>query len=458
MNRLARIIKIPSKKLILTVGLVLGLTLVGLGGLSTNRALAADCDNNAIIYCGTSSASSFIAKVRANSSGNGHNDLQAIYAHYGLEPSDYDNFVQYSRPGTAYKDGRIVVDGQVVSTNSTSLGRLASYQGSGYFSSNIGGTIYYGNNNSTVFKNSSIPVMVLFNGQGVMQFAVLTSCGNPTVGNRTVPTYGCTLLNHSESASTANRYTFNTSAYASNNASISKIVYDFGDGSSTTNIVPAYNVAHTYTKSGTFKVTAKIYVHLPGNKDIVVQSAGCSYVVKINIAPPPTPPTPSAPPTPQSPPSAPRPAQPSYQCNLLTATATDSTNYAYKFVVSGSASNGASITSADFNFGDNSNQSGVKFSNGSATTNHSYAAGGNKTVSATLNIVLPDGSRKTATSGGCSTLVVVPSPECAQLAGSALDQAKMSFRFVATGHYSSGIVLKSGDFTFGDGHSSNGVP
>jgi hypothetical protein len=51
--------------LIAAVGLISGVT------LTVHRVSAADCDSNAIIYCGFTTASGFIHKVRVNDSLNG---------------------------------------------------------------------------------------------------------------------------------------------------------------------------------------------------------------------------------------------------------------------------------------------------------------------------------------------------------------------------------------------------
>lgn len=422
------------KKVAFGIGLATVLGLAGLGVVSVQRASAADCDQNAIIYCGTGNASQFIAQTRKNDSKNGHHDLQAIYAYYGLEPASYDKFVSYSRSGTAYKDGRIVVDGQVVATNSRSIGRLASAQGPGYFSQNINGTTYYGNASSVVFKNDSIPVMALFNSRGVLQFAVLTSCGNPITGSLVTPAYGCNLLKHAAVSGKADTYAFTTSAYANNNATISKLVYDFGDGTSavtTTN--PATTVTHTFAKGGTFTVSVKVYVKLPGNQEVVVQSGGCSWTATVQ--------------------------KPSYSCTLLTTAATDPTRYAYKYMVTGAADGGATLTSADFNFGDGSSKNDVAVNKNTATTTHVYKKGTNYTAKATFNVRLPDGSTTTVSAPKCAAVVEVPVPffRCVQLSGSILDKSKYSYQFVATTSYGNGAELKGADFDFGDSQKAVNV-
>lgn len=387
---------LTKTKLAFVTGLVVAVFgLLATGSVATPKASAADCDNNAIIYCGFSTPANFIGKVRANDSGNGHHDLQAIYAAYGLEPASYDRFAAYARSGTSYKDGRIVVDGQVVATGARSIGRLASYQGSGYFSQNIAGTTYYGNTNAQAFASSSIPVTVLFNAQGVMQFAVLDSCGNPTTGNKVVPSYSCTSLHKAAVPGKANSYSFTTSATQSGNAAITKYVYTFGDGTTATTTNGATPVTHTYATPGTYTTKVTLYVHLPGNQNVTASSGGCQAT--ITVAPPPPPP----------------PATPYYQCVQLAGAILDQSTSSYSFTATASYGNGATLVSADFDFGDGTSQNGVKPTTSTTfTVQHTYAVAGNYNAGATLHF-MANGVPVTAPT--CKALVTpttAPTPEC----------------------------------------------
>lgn len=329
-------------------------------GVTAPKVSAADCDDNAIMYCGTGSASSFISKVKANDDGHGHHDLQAVYANYGLVPSNYAQFASSARAGTAYKNGDIVVDGQTVATGAKSIGRLASYQGSGYFKTTINGVTYYGNTDSQAFASNSIPVMAFFDSKGVLLFAVLTSCGNPIYGNNVTPTYSCNLL-HSSHVS-GNTYSFTTDASAAHNATITKLVYDFGDHQTATASTPGQVVKHTYGAPGNYTVTVTVYVHLPGNQTITVTSAKCATVIK--IVPPPT---------------------PYYSCVELTGAILDKSKFSYSFTATAKFGNGATFKDADFDFGDNHFTKGVTPSGTTVTTSHAYATAGDYTVTATLH-------------------------------------------------------------------------
>lgn len=352
------------------IGLAIGAALFG---VASPKASAADCDENAIMYCGTGNASQFISKVQANDDGHGHHDLQAVFANYGLVSSDYSKFVTSARPGTAYRDGRIVVDGQTVATNATSIGRLASFQGSGYFSKTIAGHTYYGNTNDKSFAagTASIPVMAFFNSKGVMQFAVLTSCGNPTSGQNVVPTYSCDLL-HSTHVS-GNTYSFTTDASAGHNASITKLVYDFGDHTTATATTPGQVVKHTYSAPGNYTVKVTVYVKLPGNQTITVMSAKCETVIK--IAPPPT---------------------PFFSCVELNPAIVDKSKFSFSFTATANFGNGATFKSADFDFGDGQSTKGVTPNGTTVTATHQYAKAGNYTTTATLHFNVSDTVKSTS--------------------------------------------------------------
>jgi len=372
--------RVRKSGVLVWVGLVVA-GVVALVGAGSGRASAQDCNANAIINCGFSSPSQFISKVRAGSSGNGHRDLSAIYAAYGLEPASYDQFVTAARQGTAYKDGRIVVDGQVVATSARSIGRLASYQGSGYFTQTINGVQYYGNSNQRAFASGSIPVTVLFNDRGVMQFAVLNSCGNPESGSKVTPSYSCTALHKTAVSGQANTYRFTTSATASHNASISKLVYDFGDGSTMTTTSPTTAVTHHYAGSGSFTAKVTVYVRLPGKQTVTAPSGHCQTT--ITVAPPPKPPKPQ--PTPQA------------ACVALTGARLDQQGMSFSFTVRASFSSGVTFTSADFDFGDGATQTGVHpDSSTTASVTHAYQTAGNFTASAVLHFTAADGQGLTA--------------------------------------------------------------
>jgi len=277
---------------------------VGLASLAaTSGQVSAEAcpSTNDIMTGGASSPANFIQQVQGSDS-SGHTDLAAIYAHFGLEAADYGSFASNAQQGVDMMDGSIMVDGQVVATNGFSFGRLQECQGSGAQSLTIGGTTIWGNVNSANFASDNQPVTVLFDKTGMPTFVVINSCGNPSKFTPVKPEFHCDLLEKHPVDGKPNTFTFTTQATATNNASIAKVVYDFGDG--TTATLPDGTTPtppHTFTQSTTVFVT--VFVNVPGKQQVQVTATSCQ--LPINVTPPPTPPTPPTP-TPPTPP-APKP-------------------------------------------------------------------------------------------------------------------------------------------------------
>lgn len=384
-------VKKVRQRLIFGIGLGVGLfaTLLVANSASPLVYARGDCSSNAIIYCGFSSASEFIAQTRANDSKNGYHDLQAVYAHYGLEPADYDRFVRTARPATAYRDGRLVVDGQVVARDTNSIGRNASSQGRGYFTLNIGGKNYYGNSNGQAFASDSLPAMAMFDAQGALEFAVLTACGNP-IGNTPIrPSYSCDMLQSSAVSGQPGTYEFSTAASAGNNAAIAKVVYDFGDGKTETQTNPQTKVRHTYAKSGKYTAKVTVYVNLPGNQQTTVSSGSCEKVIEVTL--------------------------PFYECLQLTGAILEASKYSYRFVAQARSGGGATLATADFDMGDGKKLTGVKpaaSASNEVAVEYAYKNPGKYSVTATLHFTL-DGRDVTAPACRAGvTPTTPPTPEC----------------------------------------------
>lgn len=283
-NVLGRFRRMTSKQVI-TAG-VFAIALAGAVGLglavkqNTSAASVRDCSKNSIDYanhgggCGALTKEEFISDVNNNQP----SDLKAIYGHFGLPASEYQRFLKEARPGVAYKDGRIVVDGEVVATNAKSIGRHDKAKSSAY---PIGGKTYYADRAQDVFANDSLDVMVLFSKTGEMQFAVMEACGNPTWGDKVKPSYACDKLTKTAHPTKKDTYTFKVTAPVKN-ATIVRYEFDFGDGvkkSSTSN-----TIEHTYTKTGKHTASVKVIVKLPGNQEKEVVGVNCETTVDV-IAP-----------------------------------------------------------------------------------------------------------------------------------------------------------------------------
>lgn len=386
-NVLKRTRQASAKNLFLSFALLLALSVGGVMGVNTigqdgqvdaATSSCGDDSSNSIIRNGASSRSSFISKVKASS------ELQKIYAKMGLSASDYSRFVSDAKPGVAYNNNTIVVGGNVVATNVGSTGRLKGCQGSGARTFPVSGVgNIYGNLNSKAFAagTKSLPVDVLFNSKGQVQFAVMTGdCGNPTYQTPVTPTYACHSLQTKSLGD--NSYSFTTDADAGHGAKITKLVYNFGDGSKTvTETNPNTAVRHTFTKSAT--VTVSVYISLPGGGSVVLTN--CKHA--ITFTPPPA----------------------VFACNLLTLTpgTVDKTtgNQSYTLGVQASAKN-ASIKSYTFTFGDGKSDT-LQTNVGSIRVTHTYAPG-TWTAKVTMTVLTNTGVTKTVGgTGNCAKPLTV---------------------------------------------------
>jgi len=430
------------KKQYLLLGLLV--SVAAFVGMAAPKVSAADCDDNAIIYCGFSASGSgtnhvtarenFIKTVRSNDSGGPtpHHDLIAVYKAYNLDSTQYDRFVSYAKQGVTTRSGDIIVNDQVVATNGNSIGRLERYQGSHPFSKTIGNTTYWGNVNSQAFKagTDSIPVTVLFDTKGVPIFAVMNSCGNPMDFTPVHPTYSCTNLDANPVSGQPGKFSFKTNARAAHGAIITQLVYHFGDGSEYVSHDVNQVVYHTYTKSDNYKATVTVSIALPGgNTDTIVGAdTGCWTMVKV--------------------------ALPFYQCLQLTVTAVPDQKNTYQFIAKGTFQNGATLTGANFTFGDGKTVSNIGRSTSSTvTTTHQYGQDGKYNASATMLVKLPNGT--VTTTNPCPATVKVAAYGCIQLTGELLQP--LSYRFVVTANATQGAKLNSIDFNFGDNNTANGV-
>ncbi|HSX30448.1 MAG TPA: PKD domain-containing protein [Candidatus Saccharimonadales bacterium] len=387
---LRRLGQVSSKKVSFIAGLAMALVaLAGVAYLSLGRAGAATCDNNNIIQCGFSSKSEFINMVQSNNDGHGHHDLQAIYAHYGFTSADYTNFINHALPGEAMRDGRIVVNGKVVGTASRSVGRQKLE--SSDTAVPIGGTTYFENTLDQRFASgvSQLAVFVLFDSSGTPEFTVMPSCGNEVTPVPAKSSAACQMLNKTAVAGKANTFNFTASATHVGNATITKFVYDFGDGSPTvTQTSGSTVVTHTYTKTGTFTAKVTVFASVPGNDNLQLPViADCTKQVTI-AAPPAV----------------------AVSCVQLMAVMVDDNKMAFTFTATAQMSGGAKLTSGDFDFGDGTPaQTGVQpASTTTVTTNHTYATAGTFTASATLHFLGNDG--KPVTAPACTTSVTPQAP------------------------------------------------
>ncbi|MBL8121319.1 PKD domain-containing protein [Candidatus Saccharibacteria bacterium] len=406
-------------------------SLVGLTGVgSVAYATSADCDSNAVMYCGFGGTVNFIEKAQKNDSGNGHQDLQSIYAAYGLPSTEYGNFTQKARTAYVYKDGSIKVDGVVVGTGAVSWGRnQALHSGTGMQTKQVGSTTLYGNTTSRTFNSDGLEGRVLFDNSGTPKFVVLRSCGNPVTGTFTKSDADCTMLNKAPVSGKADTYNFTTTASATGNAKLTKFVYDFGDGTPTVTTTSATQVvSHTYTKPG--KWTAKVTVHASAPGGVTVVKT-CQTAIEV--------------------------LQAYADCVQLNAAVVNQADkYTWNYTAKMKYGNGANFVGADFDFGDGTKQTGVKSADGQmVSARHTYTKGSDYVVVATLHFT-ENGTSVRKTCQHTQT-VVNPYGKCVQLGGAILDRNKYSYRYVATMDYGNGASFIDADFDFGDGKTATGI-
>lgn len=231
-----------------------------------------DCDGNAVIYCGAPSTSSL------QNSFNSSQTIRDIYSYFNIGSTQINNDLNGAVAGQVTKSGDVVVNGQVVATNAITAGR--SYI-AGSTKAQVGDTIFYTRSPSVSFLNDQLSAYVVMNN-GVFQFAVLSSCGNPVSAHATQqqqkpqPSLVCNTLQATKESDT--EYKFVVNATGQNVTNVSYTV-NFGDGS--TNYTGASNsVSHTYaeaSQANNFTATASVSSDQIQN----VTSPGCAASVTI---------------------------------------------------------------------------------------------------------------------------------------------------------------------------------
>lgn len=385
-NTLKRVGKISPKQLVVAGAFVVALgAAVGLGFATKQKTSAAtfnrDCSANAIDNaninggCGAATPAELVADIKSNQPG----DLQRIYGDFGLKSSDYDRFVREAKEGYATKDGRIVVDGRTVATDAWSVGRTKKAN-----SWNVNG-VWADKAQNVNHSSDQIPVMVLFDENGVMQFAAMHACGNPNGGNPVKPAFDCKALTKTPVQGEKDTYTFTTDAPASNGASVAKVVYNFGDGTTETktDLTP---VKHKFTKPGNYTVSVSVTFNLPGGKQKTVEGVKCKTQVTV--------------------------VAPYYTCVNLAATALNDKKTQFRFTVKTSQGNGATLKDVDFTVDGSNTTTGVvtKDAQGNIYKDYTFAEDGkDHTVVAKVNFNLDGG----VTSKSCEAKVTsTKAPMC----------------------------------------------
>lgn len=176
------------KKLLLSL---LAFALIFIGGIAVVKArsapaYAADCDANAIVWCGTKNQTALKDAYKTNTT----KDLPAVYSHYGISANMVNN--QTAKVGSVTKSGDVILNGKVIATGARSVGR---HNIAGSTKVVIAGKTYYERSTSVSFVANSIPALIFTDANGKFIAAVLESCGNPVKATpKPVPVVLCTGL------------------------------------------------------------------------------------------------------------------------------------------------------------------------------------------------------------------------------------------------------------------------
>jgi hypothetical protein len=144
-------------------------------------------------------------------------------------------------------------------------------------------------------------------------------------------------------------------------------------------------------------------------------------------------------------------------CNLLSLTGTEPT---YTATVDYTATNGASLKGATFNWGNGVTTSGAKGGPGVVSSApYTYPSPGTYTVVATLTF---DSSGAAVANSSCSTKVTVPKPPVTPTPCGTCNLLSLTGTeptYTASAHYTvtNGASVKDVSFNWGDGVSTNGV-
>lgn len=167
-----------SNGIVLSVGIVLALS-VSLFSILQVTAASSDCDANAVIYCGVNSTESLTSKYNNGDGRNSAGSIQHIFSGFGISRNEISSIGSTARNGSITSDGNVHLDGKIVATNAMTAGRQNM---SGSNAQTHRGTTFYTRPPSVSFASSPLEAYVVMK-DGVFQFAIIKSCGNPVKAN-----------------------------------------------------------------------------------------------------------------------------------------------------------------------------------------------------------------------------------------------------------------------------------
>jgi uncharacterized repeat protein (TIGR01451 family) len=481
MSIMSKIKKFVPKglKAVAVSGAILATGMLGLHAVRVHAASTYNCDANSVVWCGASSSSNLISKYN---NGDGHNSagsIHNIYDWFKISSSDISGMESDAVSGSVNRDGDVYAGSTLVATNALTAGR-EDISGSTKRVDN--GTTFYSRKPSVSFLDGSLSAMVVMKN-GVFQFAILNSCGNPVTGTPKKPNYSILKQVRAEGSS----------SYSSNVTVKSGTTVQYQITVSSTGAVPVDNVKVrdslpsdiTYT-SGSLKwngnsISSAKASDFFGSNGLIMASLknGSKSVFTFNAVAGKTSATSNsckaetlnnegyisttglsteqsgAKVTTQC---TPPPPQVTLTCNELTLTpgSIDQTtgDQSYALTATGSAKN-ATITGYNFTFGDGATKT-INTSATSASTTHTYVPG---TYTASVNVAATaDGKSYNATSANCQKSITVKQPTpgtltCDELTltpGTAESNGDTPYTLQATASESKATIA-SYTFQFGDG-------
>jgi uncharacterized repeat protein (TIGR01451 family) len=421
--------------------------LVTFSGASAAPVSTPNCDANSVIWCGASS----VSKLQTSySKADGHNSatsIHNIYSAFGISSSDISAMSTTAVKGYVTKSGDVYAGSTLVATGAVTAGRQNI---SGSTKTTYGGTTFYERKPSVSFLDNELSAMVSMKN-GVFQFAILNSCGNPV---KATPKKPAVSVVKQVRAGTSGSYGSSVSVKSGSTVS-------YQITASSTGAVPALDVivkdalpaGITYTAGtlayngkaetaadaskffstginvgtlkngtkGTFTFTAKAGTVM--DTDDSCKAATINNTGTITSTGLPTQTSGAKVSTICTP-------KPNLACNLLTAApgAIDSKtgNQTYSFTAKGTATN-TSITGYAFDFGDSKTATTT-----GATTTHTYVPG---TYTATVTV---KAGALSATAETCKVSITVKPPLKPNYA------LNKQVSTTANGTYGNDVTVKSG--------------
>jgi hypothetical protein len=167
------------KKLFQKIGVITAGALIALGFMFTPHvATAADCDGNAVIYCGITSISNLNYKL-AHGTGKTNQSAKELTDLFGMYGYNAGNTEIRIVEGSVTKTNKVYAGSKLVASDVYSMGRHKT-TGSWHVP-NISYPLYFRHPQYS-FNSSSIPAYIVYNYDGSFRMAIIKSCGNIVPG------------------------------------------------------------------------------------------------------------------------------------------------------------------------------------------------------------------------------------------------------------------------------------